>query len=543
MKTILILGSSTKAGTYVTKQFKKSGYRIIIYDWKNLPNKYSRYVDDYINVSSPQKDLALFSKIFLNYITTNKIDAILPLHDAALEIVRYLKNKIPSTIILMGLNEDVIYKYAHNKYDLLNLAHSLKIAVPKTIYITTLNDFNKLTSIKFPCIVKPISSALIKDNKLYLFRVSVVKNEHQLIDKLRELVLNIPVMIQEFIEGYGIGFNFISVNGKIINSYIHKRITETDGVSSYRELLSDNTFSNKDIILEFVKNINWTGVGMIEFKVNNTTPVLMELNGRFFGSIELCVKSKLNLPKQFLEYYINKTIPVKTENFKLNTKVRNLHDEVLLYFHALFKGKIVKFFKWKFSVINSIFSKNDFIEDNFFDDPMYVASLYFYDVKRFFKSLQKKIKLKFININSNQFKADNTKPLNIAFVCLGNICRSPFAHLYAKSVNQFHNFYSFGTIEEENRLSPQYAIIAAKNNGIDMSKHSSLYLSTNIIKIIDVFIVMDKKNYLSLLQLGIPNEKIKFIDNIEITDPYGKSLKNFETTYNQIKIALDKKIP
>jgi protein-tyrosine-phosphatase/predicted ATP-grasp superfamily ATP-dependent carboligase len=536
----LILGCSTKAGTYVSKQFHKAGYRVIIYDWANLPNKYSRYVSKYISVASPEMDLQAFEKKFIAYLQANPVDALLPLHDAALEIARHLKTKIPSGIKLLGLNPDETYPYAHNKWELLQLARQNEIPVPRSLYISELTGLQQDLPFPFPCIVKPVSSALIKNGRLYTFGVSVVKNRQELEDRVREVILNVPVMVQEFIEGYGIGFNFLAKDGELLNSYIHKRITEHGGVSSYREILGDTAFGNKEAISRLIAKIKWTGAGMLEFKVQNGIPVLMELNGRFFGSIELSVKSGLNLPKQFLELCLEQKTPQKNQAYNLNTRVRNLHDEVLLNLGALAKGKLGHYITWKLQVIRSIFRKNEFIEDNFFSDPGFVAGLYIKDLKRIAGKLRKKLQFRFFKISSHSWHSVPEKPSSIAFICLGNICRSPFAEAYARSLSTPHTFYSFGTYPHENRLSPVNAVSAARQFHISLEDHTSKYLRPHLIPAMDLFVVMDKLNYMALLHMDVPAEKIKFLSGEVIPDPYKKSHEQFVATYTTIKTNLDR---
>ena len=539
-KKILILGCSTKAGAYVAKQFCKAGHTVIIYDWADLPNKHSKYVTAYINVLSPEADLIQFEEKLIDYLLTNPVDALLPLHDAALEIVRHLKPRLPKNIKLLGLNPDETYKYAHNKWDLLNLAKQNGIQVPRTLYVSSLTDLDKTLPFSFPCVVKPVNSALIKNGRLYTFGVSVVTNSQDLEDCVREVILNVPVMIQEFIEGYGIGFNFLANNGEIINSYIHKRITEHGGVSSYREILSDTRFGNREALSLLIEKIKWTGAGMLEFKVQNGIPVLMELNGRFFGSIELSVRSGLNFPQQFLALYFEQKTLLKNQAYNLTTRVRNLHDEVLLNYAALAKRKFLQFITWKMQLIKSIFTKNDFIEDNFLSDPGFVTSLYMKDIKRILSKLQKKIKLSLFTIRPHLWNSAPEKPLSIAFICKGNICRSPFAEEYARSLNTRHSFYSFGTYKHENRLPPINAVLAAGHFNVSLRDHCSKYLNDKIISAMDVFVVMDKMNYYDILQLGVPAGKIKFLATEAISDPYKKNYDQFIITYTSIKKNIDR---
>jgi protein-tyrosine-phosphatase len=346
-------------------------------------------------------------------------------------------------------------------------------------------------------------------------------------------------MVQEFIEGFGIGFNFISSTGVVANAYIHKRINEHDGVSSYREMLDENAFGNSERSRALIKSIGWNGVGMLEYKAGNGEPVLMELNGRFFGSIDLSVKSGLNLPYQFLQLEIENKIPV-AQSFKIGTKVRNLHDEVLLNLFALAKGKLVQYVKWKLAVVSSILKRNEFVEDNLFNDPGFVTSLYWADLKRVFSNNAKKLRLAFVKIRPVTKKDVFGKNLKIAFVCKGNICRSPFAEVYANAKKDHgFQFVSYGTFPHENRLPPTLSIRCAEQYGLTLEDYKSHFLGAEETKMIDLFLVMDKKNYLDLKQNGIPADKIRFLAEKEIADPYKKPISVFEKSFQQIAHSID----
>jgi len=89
----------------------------------------------------------------------------------------------------------------------------------------------------------------------------------------------------------------------------------------------------------------------------------------------------------------------------------------------------------------------------------------------------------------------------------------------------------------QNRYSPMNAVSSAATLGVDLSMHQSKSFETVSS---DCFIVMDKLNYYELLRLGIPENKIYFLSDKEIADPYKKSTFEFENCYKEIKNAIDK---
>jgi predicted ATP-grasp superfamily ATP-dependent carboligase len=55
--------------------------------------------------------------------------------------------------------------------------------------------------------------------------------------------------------------------------------------------------------LSLLKSLNWVGVGMVEFKVDprDGIPKLMELNPRFWGSLQLAIVSGVDFPYLILK--------------------------------------------------------------------------------------------------------------------------------------------------------------------------------------------------------------------------------------------------
>ena len=52
-----------------------------------------------------------------------------------------------------------------------------------------------------------------------------------------------------------------------------------------------------------LKRVGWRGVAMVEFKVDREsgTPYLMEVNGRFWGSLQLAIDAGVDFPRLLLE--------------------------------------------------------------------------------------------------------------------------------------------------------------------------------------------------------------------------------------------------
>ena len=80
----------------------------------------------------------------------------------------------------------------------------------------------------------------------------------------------------------------------------HRRLREkppSGGVSVYRESIPlDHNLVDKSFAL--LQALRWNGVAMVEFKVDarDGVPKLMEVNGRFWGSLQLAIDSGVDFP-------------------------------------------------------------------------------------------------------------------------------------------------------------------------------------------------------------------------------------------------------
>lgn len=537
LSNILVLGLTNKTGLAIARNLNKNACTVDAVYFTDVAARYSKHIRKSYDLGNPEQDVVAFVSKLINLLNSQKYDALIPVNDAALEICRLNKVLLSKQVRIVGLNADESYCFSIDKSTLLNLGREIGLSVPKGFLISNLTDYTELNkeNLLFPLVAKPVSSAKIHNNKLLSFSVKICANELQLHDFVRENVNCTAILIQEFVVGYGIGYNFIADQGEILNAYVHKRVNEYQGVSTLRESLPASTYGLSEKMTELVARMNWSGVGMVEFKVSpDGTLYLMEFNGRFFGSTELSVKCGINLPHLFLQRFILDS-PVEKNKTPKHVFVRFLHDEVMLYSSYLFKLQFKKYFSWLFGYYKSLFSASHYIEDALMRDPKFTLAMYWYDVKRW----RKKFAAESTSVAIRKLrKEDLQEKKRIIFVCYGNICRSPFAQLLAEKSGSDFTFSSVGMFCQEDRMSPVNAVSAARSFDVEMDEHRSKALHSIDWDTSDVFVVMDKKNHRALTEYGISKDNIFFLGAAEIHDPYGKSEKEFEKIYEEIKINI-----
>lgn len=145
-----------------------------------------------------------------------------------------------------------------------------------------------------------------------------------------------PVVIQERIppEGEGLGVCLLmDRNGECVASFAHKRLREypvsggpsTDRVSIYAPgLVSDS--------IKLLKQLSWRGVAMVEWKMDprDGTAKLMEINPRFWGSLELDVRAGVDFPVLYAKAALGeKTAPV--HEYAAGVRCRWIQGDLMRY--------------------------------------------------------------------------------------------------------------------------------------------------------------------------------------------------------------------
>ena len=153
----------------------------------------------------------------------------------------------------------------------------------------------------FPAVVKPHRSVVTVDGvrrKLGVTRVGDATACRRALAALPTAAF--PVLLQRWVDGVGEGFFALRWGGRPVAMFAHRRLREkppSGGVSVYRESIPlDESLVGPG--LRLLEQLDWNGVAMVECKREQATgrQVIMEVNGRFWGSLQLAIDAGVELP-------------------------------------------------------------------------------------------------------------------------------------------------------------------------------------------------------------------------------------------------------
>ncbi|MDO7253640.1 low molecular weight protein-tyrosine-phosphatase [Helicobacter sp. faydin-H76] len=139
--------------------------------------------------------------------------------------------------------------------------------------------------------------------------------------------------------------------------------------------------------------------------------------------------------------------------------------------------------------------------------------------------------------------------MDILFVCLGNICRSPLAEgiarHYADKLGLNTKVDSAGTSGWHNGESPcEGSIKVARVHNIDISHLKSRKVSIYADIGFDLLVGMDRANIADLLDLGFEKHKVRKLGefglkNADVPDPYHyRNSDGFQSVYKMLDTGI-----
>lgn len=261
--------------------------------------------------------------------TEGKSGILFPMTDVTLcEILskRHLLNK---NIVLPFVDYDK-YISASDKSSLVLLSNRLGIPVPRTLFLSDYGNPSSLLKdaerMAYPLVVKTAFSRVRTSDGWVSGGVKYARNSRELSKILEDWKSRgINILVQEKIEGHGFGIFLLMHDGEVISRFAHRRIREkppSGGVSVLCESITPphGTFEYASKLL---RELNWTGIAMVEFKWDDkeNKAQLMEINARFWGSLQLAISSGVDFPYHLFQMAEGKKVNAPKE-YKTGVKSR-----------------------------------------------------------------------------------------------------------------------------------------------------------------------------------------------------------------------------
>jgi predicted ATP-grasp superfamily ATP-dependent carboligase len=338
---ILVLDGHSAAALSITRSAGRAGHWIAVGANQGLfaAAQLSRYCRSRLAYPVSTDNAGQFLEAVLHFVRANAVDLVIPVTDWTIGPLS-VHRQLFDGLCRLALPSPEALERASDKYQTVEMAKALGIAVPQTRLFESQGLF-AFENLEFPVVVKDRFSVRWSGEKAVFGTVSYAYSRKELENKVSARQSGSDVLLQEFVAGAGIGFSCFIASGEMFLPFQWERIREVDprgSASSARKSipLDDEVVDRSGRLLA---EIGFEGVAMVEYKkLADGRMILMEINGRPWGSMALPVACGIDYPRHLIDWNLNGTLPPKNIVYKPNTICRRLVSE-LTYLSNLRAGK------------------------------------------------------------------------------------------------------------------------------------------------------------------------------------------------------------
>jgi protein-tyrosine-phosphatase/predicted ATP-grasp superfamily ATP-dependent carboligase len=571
--SVLVLGCDSRSGLTVVRSLGRAGLAVDI-GWPEAASLAgsSRYMRAFRDI--PAYDPAdrsaepAWKRALIDLVERQRYDLVIPCGDPAIIPLQLHADELArhGRFYMLG---DRAFTASFDKCETHRLAETLGIPTPPWVRVETIGDIASVGSDwRLPLVLKPLSSFDMAGPASGKRMVRKLYDRDRLEETVAEMLTQGPLLVQANFSGRGVGVEVVASSGKVLCAFQHERVHEPPhgGGSSYRRsVMLDPRL--EEATSRLVRALDYTGVMQAEFRVDPASDrwILVEINGRFWGSLPLAVASGMDFPLGLYRVLVEGAHELP-RSYRTGIHCRNLGLDIGWFLKNLRADRNDPTLQtrklWQVAAeirhVLTLAERSDLLV---LDDPkpglLEIRWLAAECGQRTIAALRRRFRrTRFARRQAVlRLSTQAATAHSILFVCKGNICRSPFAVEYARRIlPERIAMASAGYYPEPLRRCPGEAVAAAARFGIDLSSHRSTVLDGGMIAGADLILVFDDENHERVL-LDFPEaaDRVFYVGTLggssgegrefDIPDPWGGDAATFGRCYTSIRAALDRLMP
>ena len=295
-RPVLIVGWIPRIVMAIARSLHRHGIPVDVADFVTRP-LHSRFIRKRFKLTHPGTDGDVFRSELRRVIKDGGHDMLIPADDQALAaVIRYYDDLVH--LVTVACPPPDITTQVLNKALTLETAKRCQIPVPRTVSVDNSSQLHDLANqIPFPWILKPEEKQLY-EQEIKSCRLNCAEDIATRFPDSQAFAP--PMLLQEYCEGGGVGVELLMYKGECVAVFQHRRLKEFPfrggmAVAAISETPSPALVAYS---LSLLRALQWDGVAMVEFRVNpvDGRAVLMEVNGRYWGTLSLPVMAGIDFP-------------------------------------------------------------------------------------------------------------------------------------------------------------------------------------------------------------------------------------------------------
>lgn len=349
---VLVTDSSERAALAVIRSLGRRGIEVTAADSTSFNCGFlSKYCSHRVIYPSPHKNKRKFVDSMLRLVKNENFDLLIPITDFTMIPILEYEDEIGNYVKVAAPPYETAIK-AVDKVQTIKIAQQHGIPCPKTFLVEDSDNLKEVANdFRYPVVIKPRFKVLWTEEGAIMLKVSprnYVYSRDDLIEKYVKISsqlgeFDVPhefFLIQEFAKGEGYGVEVLMQNSEPKALFMHKRLREypiTGGASTLRVSVRNEKLEKYAV--DLLSAMDWQGVAMVEFKLDEESgdAKLMEVNGRFWGSLPLAINAGIDFPYLLYKTMVEKNVD-PCYSYRVGVMQRWLIPGDLLWLFAFLQG-------------------------------------------------------------------------------------------------------------------------------------------------------------------------------------------------------------
>ena len=305
MPRVLVLDGQTNQALACVRSLGRAGYEVLVASRRRRPLAgWSKWSAGHRRVRNETG--GEFGEL-REWAVSRGIGIVLPMTERSCLLCNEERERWESAGIRVGCPDSATIRQAFDKARTLEAAEACGVAIPPTRLASSEAGFERQAEeLGYPCVVKARFSEVLVDGRLMRGGgAGYVAGRSELAAAVRQRRQGAhwPIL-QKFVAGAGLGVSGVCDRGRPVSLYAHERLRDVrpsgSGSSLRRTIPLEPRL--REPAERLLAQLRWHGPVMVEFRdEGGPLPRLMEVNGRFWGSLQLAVDAGLDLPRIWVE--------------------------------------------------------------------------------------------------------------------------------------------------------------------------------------------------------------------------------------------------
>lgn len=335
----LVLDGHARQALVTTRTLGRVGLRVAAAECAHLcdsrfgvPTFASRWSIETNRLPSYHDDPDAYAQAVIDLANSHPARVVIPSMDGSIATLRAWRSCFERHGIGLALASEQALDAANDKRRTLAIAAELGIPCPRSIHVDSAEDTRAaLAEVGYPAVIKPTQSWVSNAECATRVVSKAVRNESDAVRYVEELIeLGGSPVIQEMASGHREAVTVFYAQGEVWATFAQVAYRTTPvlgGVSVVREGIQMPA-DVESASLALVRNLDLEGCCEVEFRRDAAgRPLLMEINARLSGSVEVAVRSGVPFPTLLWQWAAGEPVTA-VSGYRTGVKMRYLKGDM-----------------------------------------------------------------------------------------------------------------------------------------------------------------------------------------------------------------------